>query len=171
MSRLAQIWRTRPRFIERLWRRMEAREASVVDDLFGFCTSRAPGSSGNTISLKWSLDLYKYEVGCDPLKLLATRGSTWSGIWTWIFQVRWIEGRRRFLWVEFCELLPEVLKIWNERPRAFLDLLPPWFTLAMAILTTFDNPSREWFQGNHWVSLLFSRGWWHSRIRYFPLLA
>ena len=49
----------------------------------------------------------------------------------------------------FCEILSEIVEIWNGRPQALLDLLPPWSTLAVAILTTFDNPSKEWFQGNH----------------------
>ena len=150
MSRFAQIWKARLRFIERLWQRVEACEGVVVDDLSRFCTSRAARSSGNTISLRWSLDLYEYEgVGYDALKLLVGCGSAWSGIWTWIFQVRWIEGRRRFLQVEFCELLSEVLEIWYGRPQALLDLLPPWSTLAVAILTMFDNSGKEWFQGNH----------------------
>ena len=55
-----------------------ARGVSVVDDLSGFCTSRAAGLSGNAIFLKRSLDLYEYErVGSNPLKLLATRRSAW----------------------------------------------------------------------------------------------
>ena len=125
MSRFAQIWRTRLWFIERLWWHVEVCEGAIVDDLSGFCTSRAIGSSGNTISLKWSLDLYEYEgVGCDPLKLLVGRGSVWSNIWTWIFQVRWIKGRRRFLWVEFCELLSKFLEIRKRRRQALLNLLP-----------------------------------------------
>ena len=49
----------------------------------------------------------------------------------------------------FCEILSKILEIRNGRPQALLDLLPPWSTLAVAILTTFDNPGREWFQGNH----------------------
>ena len=56
----------------------------------------------------------------------------------------------------------------NGRLQALLDLLPPWSTLAVAVLTTFDNLGREWLQGNHWVSLLSTRGWWHSRTRSFP---
>ena len=49
----------------------------------------------------------------------------------------------------FCEILSEIVEIWNGRPQPLLELLPPWSTLAVAILTTFDNPGREWFQGNY----------------------
>ena len=55
---------------------------------------------------------------------------------------------------DFCGLIfvkscQKFLEIWNGRPQALVDLLPPWSTLAVAILTTFDNPGREWFQGNY----------------------
>ena len=49
----------------------------------------------------------------------------------------------------FCEILSEIVEIWNGRPQPLLELLPPWSTLAVAILTTFDNLGRKWFQGNH----------------------
>ena len=42
----------------------------------------------------------------------------------------------------FCEILSEILEIWDGRLQTLLDLLPPWSTLVMAILTTFNNPSK-----------------------------
>ena len=38
----------------------------------------------------------------------------------------------------FCEILSEILEIWDGRLQTLLDLLPPWSTLAVAILTMFD---------------------------------
>ena len=38
----------------------------------------------------------------------------------------------------FCEILSEILEIWDGRLQTLFDLLPPWSTLAVAILTVFD---------------------------------
>ena len=38
----------------------------------------------------------------------------------------------------FCEILSEILEIQDGRLQKLLDLLPPWSTLAVAILTMFD---------------------------------
>ena len=38
----------------------------------------------------------------------------------------------------FCEILSEILEIWDGRLQMLFDLLPPWSTLAVAILTVFD---------------------------------
>ena len=38
----------------------------------------------------------------------------------------------------FCEILSEILEIWDGRLQTLLDLLPLWSTLAVAILTVFD---------------------------------
>ena len=38
----------------------------------------------------------------------------------------------------FCEILLEILEIWDGRLQTLLDLLPPWSTLAVAILTMLD---------------------------------
>ena len=38
----------------------------------------------------------------------------------------------------FCEILPEILEIRDGRLQMLLDLLPPWSTLAVAILTVLD---------------------------------
>ena len=38
----------------------------------------------------------------------------------------------------FCEILSEILEIWDGILQTLLDLLPPWSTLAVAILTVFD---------------------------------
>ena len=38
----------------------------------------------------------------------------------------------------FCEILSEILEIRDGRLQTLLDLLPPWSTLAVAILTMFD---------------------------------
>ena len=43
----------------------------------------------------------------------------------------------------FCETLSEIVEIWSGRPQPLLDLLPPWSTLVLAVLTTLDNPGRE----------------------------
>ena len=38
----------------------------------------------------------------------------------------------------FCEILSEILEIRDGRLQTLLDLLPPWSTLAVAILAVFD---------------------------------
>ena len=38
----------------------------------------------------------------------------------------------------FCEILLEILEIWDGRLQTLLDLLPPRSTLTVAILTMFD---------------------------------
>ena len=38
----------------------------------------------------------------------------------------------------FCEILSEILEIWDGRLQTLLDLLPFWSTLAVAILIVFD---------------------------------
>ena len=124
MGRFAQIWRIRPRVIASLWRRVVVRCSPVVDDFSGFCSSGHAGWSVNAIFLKWSLDLYEYKgLGRDPLKLLVARGSAWLGLWTWIFQVWYIESHWRFLWVEFCEILSEVSEIRKRWRQALVAIL------------------------------------------------
>ena len=61
VARFEQKWRIKPRILLSSWPRVVARGNLLEDDLSVFCTSRAAGSSGNAISLKWSLDLYEYE--------------------------------------------------------------------------------------------------------------
>ena len=38
----------------------------------------------------------------------------------------------------FCEILSEILEIRDGRLQTLFDLLPPWSTLTVAILTMFD---------------------------------
>ena len=59
----------------------------------------------------------------------------------------------------FCEILSEIVEIWNGRPQPLLDVLPPWSSLAVAILTIFDNPGRSGFKVTTKCLCCFSRGW------------
>ena len=46
----------------------------------------------------------------------------------------------------FCETLSKIVEIWNGRPQPLLDVLPLWSSLAVAILTIFDNSGRNGFK-------------------------
>ena len=46
----------------------------------------------------------------------------------------------------FCETLSEIVEIWSGRPQPLLDVLPLWSSLAVAILTIFDNSGRNGFK-------------------------
>ena len=59
----------------------------------------------------------------------------------------------------FCEILSEIVEIWNGRPQPLLDVLLPWSSLAVAILTTFDNPGRSGFKVTIECLCCFSKGW------------
>ena len=58
----------------------------------------------------------------------------------------WSKSLEDFCGLIFCEILSEIVEIWNGRPQPLLAMLPPWSTLAVAILTTFDNPGRSGFK-------------------------
>ena len=46
----------------------------------------------------------------------------------------------------FCETLSEIVGIWSGRSQPLLDVLPLWSSLAVAILTIFDNSGRNGFK-------------------------
>ena len=77
---------------------------------------------------------------------MAVRGGSIAEDLSRFYTSKSLEDLCGLIFVKSCQ---NFLEIRNGRPQALLDLLPPWSTLAVAILTMFDNPGREWFQGNY----------------------
>ena len=86
--------------------------------------------------VQFFLDLRRFEWEIRGL-LGIYGGAWWLRCWR-SFWVLYIKVLRRFLWVDFLWNLVRNFRNPRWRLQTLLNLLPPWSTLAVAILTVFD---------------------------------
>ena len=116
------------------------RAAAFGLEILRFCRSWADGSSGGFCFLNWWPDLHSFE----GLSRWSSRicGGAWRCVVAPLLMIFSgfcaSKSLEDFCGLIFYEILSETLEIWDGRLQTLLDLLPPWSTLAVAILTMFD---------------------------------